>query len=65
MYNPSVHDMVPALSLNNQIGIDFAIKDLQLHKNTKIRLQIWDTTGQKRFLSIIKVRKLVYALAYV
>ena len=65
MYNPIVHDTVLTLSLNNQIGVDLSTKNLQLCKNTKIKLLIWDTAGHERFRRVIKVRKLVYKLAYV
>ena len=37
------------------IGADFAIKTLQINGgNTKIKLQIWDTSGQERFQTITK-----------
>lgn len=31
------------------VGIDFALKTIQLNENTLVRLQLWDVAGQERF----------------
>ena len=36
------------------IGMDYKLKNLQLDNGETIKLQIWDTPGQDRFLSIVK-----------
>ena len=36
------------------IGLDFRLKRINLENNKKIKVQIWDTAGQDRFLAITK-----------
>ena len=36
------------------IGLDFRLKTIYLENNKKIKVQIWDTAGQDRFLAITK-----------
>ena len=36
------------------IGLDFRLKTLNLENNKKVKVQIWDTAGQDRFLAITK-----------
>ena len=36
------------------IGMDYKLKNLQLDNGETIKIQIWDTPGQDRFLSIVK-----------
>ena len=36
------------------IGLDFRLKTINLENNKKIKVQIWDTAGQDRFLSITR-----------
>ena len=39
---------------NNTIGIEFKNKIIEIKNGRKIRLQIWDTCGQEKFMSITK-----------
>jgi len=39
---------------NSTIGIEFKNKIIELKNGRKIRLQIWDTCGQEKFMSITK-----------
>ena len=36
------------------IGLDFRLKKIFLENNKKVKVQIWDTAGQDRFLAITK-----------
>ena len=36
------------------VGIEFKIKIIQLKNGSKFRLQIWDTSGQEKFMSLTK-----------
>ena len=36
------------------IGLDFRLKTIYLENNKKVKVQIWDTAGQDRFLAITK-----------
>uniref|UniRef100_A0A6B2LX74 Uncharacterized protein n=1 Tax=Arcella intermedia TaxID=1963864 RepID=A0A6B2LX74_9EUKA len=36
-------------NMGNTIGIDFKMKDMVI-KNKRVKLQIWDTVGQERYL---------------
>jgi len=36
------------------VGIEFKIKTIELENGRKIRLQIWDTSGQEKFMSLTK-----------
>ena len=36
------------------IGIDFNVKIIPLDKDTKVKLQVWDTCGQERFRSLTR-----------
>lgn len=36
------------------IGVDFAVKEVNIDNDTRVKLQIWDTAGQETFGSIIK-----------
>ena len=36
------------------IGLDFRLKTIHLENNKKVKVQIWDTAGQDRFLAITK-----------
>ena len=40
--------------INNTIGIEFKNKIIEIKNGRKIRLQIWDTCGQEKFMSITK-----------
>ena len=40
--------------INNTIGIEFKNKIIKIKNGRKIRLQIWDTCGQEKFMSITK-----------
>ncbi|MHA1684191.1 MAG: Rab family GTPase [Promethearchaeota archaeon] len=39
--------------VKSTIGVGFSVKDVYLGQNTKIRLQIWDFAGEKRFRSLL------------
>lgn len=36
------------------IGLNYKVKQMQLHNKQTIKVQIWDTSGQERFLSLTK-----------
>ncbi len=36
------------------IGVDFGVKHVDIDDNTKVKLQIWDTSGQEKFRSITR-----------
>ena len=38
-------------NLMNSIGVDFKLKNIEV-KGKKVKLQVWDTTGQERFRTI-------------
>lgn len=37
------------------LGVDFALKTMQVNKNTTANLQLWDIAGQERFASLTRV----------
>ncbi|XP_062504578.1 uncharacterized protein LOC134181335 isoform X3 [Corticium candelabrum] len=37
------------------VGVDFAIKDLHLSDREKVRLQLWDLSGQERYTNMSRV----------
>mgnify|MGYP002620924735 CR=1 FL=1 len=41
------------LDVTVSIGVDFKVKTLNI-ENTKVRLQIWDTSGQERFRTVTR-----------
>ena len=44
------------LDTNSTIGVEFTSKKITLPKeNKKIKVQIWDTSGQEKFRAITKV----------
>ena len=36
------------------IGLNYKVKQMQLHNKHTVKVQIWDTSGQERFLSLTK-----------
>ena len=57
----ATNELVSILTLNlfyNQIGVDID-SATRFYKNTKIKLQIWDISGQERFGNMTRVRKRV------
>jgi len=39
---------------NATVGVEFGAKTIELTQSTRLRLQIWDTTGQESFTTITK-----------
>jgi small GTP-binding protein len=38
---------------NSTIGVDFKIKEITLNNNIKVKFQLWDTSGQERYRSVL------------